>query len=210
LNSQGGVFFPRLPSYKIECDVHGTNYKLSVKEKISHRTWLPTIKPCPPLEHPLQNWVLAFKERLLASRIVHYTPRELVWECNTLARCECSGLEWPHNSNPTAGEAAQVGKTIKTRYASAIWGCLELKDKLKVWEEIIGHYTAKELPPNQSDRLKYLAAIARRFSSPELGRYLAGHWAAALPCLLEWTLMSELPKPAVWRAPSWSWASCDG
>lgn len=43
-------------------------------------------------DHPLlwRGWVL--QEQLLSRRVLHFTRRELVWECRTHARCQCDGL----------------------------------------------------------------------------------------------------------------------
>ncbi|KAK9791698.1 putative Heterokaryon incompatibility domain-containing protein [Seiridium cardinale] len=67
------------------------------------------------------------------------------------------------------------------------------------------HYTANEL----SDKLTALAGLARRFSTPSMGKYLAGIWYSQLPDALAWRI--QLPKnPGQYCAPSWSWASLDG
>lgn len=41
---------------------------------------------------PLLARAWAFQERLLSTRIIHYTSSELIWECKTVLACECTRI----------------------------------------------------------------------------------------------------------------------
>ena len=45
------------------------------------------------VENPLSQRALAFQEQLLARRMVHFTKEEMVWECKSRYRCECTQFD---------------------------------------------------------------------------------------------------------------------
>lgn len=53
-----------------------------------HRHWEENIS----VTFPLLSRAWGFQERLLATRAVHFTPSELVWECQEARWCECGAL----------------------------------------------------------------------------------------------------------------------
>lgn len=85
------------------------------------------------------------------------------------------------------------------------------------WRELLRSYTKCQLtkPP---DKLVAISAIAKATKSSfeaigESSRYLAGIWEAKLPAALAWRVHPDSVcerRPAVYRAPSWSWAAVDG
>src|ERR1700738_5253711 len=59
------------------------------------------------------------RSRLLATRVIHYTPTEL-WECWSYIGYECSDLQTPQSSWLHADGG---GKNLKTKYGEvARWG----------------------------------------------------------------------------------------
>lgn len=46
--------------------------------------------------YPLFSRAWCFQERLLATRILHYTEQEIVFECRTGYQCKCDGI-WKGN-----------------------------------------------------------------------------------------------------------------
>jgi hypothetical protein len=80
------------------------------------------------------------------------------------------------------------------------------------WETIIDRYTLCNLTKPE-DKLIALSGIAKHAQIILNDEYLAGLWKKALPHQLLWRRQraSEyLKKSAVYRAPTWSWASVDG
>ncbi|KAI4645219.1 hypothetical protein J4E93_006019 [Alternaria ventricosa] len=63
-----------------------------------------------------------------------------------------------------------------------------------------------------SDKLPALSGLARTYASllPSPTTYLAGHWSTTLLQDLIWQAVGTTTAPAVYRAPSWSWAAIDG
>ncbi len=44
-------------------------------------------------DYPLYKRAWCFQERLLSTRILHYTRSEMVWECLSMMNCECASLD---------------------------------------------------------------------------------------------------------------------
>jgi hypothetical protein len=87
---------------------------------------------------------------MLATRIVHFTPSELVWECQHSRRCECRVVEsslYPAMNN--LGSALRV--------------CLEQpgdqRSMRQMWREIVNSYSVRKLTQIE-DKLPALSGIA--------------------------------------------------
>lgn len=192
-----GIFATRPPTAHFELDCAGKIYKIGVRERIRHihHGWFTTNEGIGPLGK--RAW--AFQERLLARRVIHYSPSELVWECKTHIRCECSTIKLPNN---------EPGVSIKQRVARALAMAKKGEQANQAWHDIVSAYSARQLRI-QNDRLPALSGLARQFASPQMGKYLAGIWYSQLPDALDWTI-DDPSKPDGYRAPSWCWASLDG
>ena len=87
-------------------------------------------------------------------------------------------------------------------------------DKVRFWNNmVLSTYCDKNLTYD-SDLLVALAGVARRFASPELGRYLGGLWENCLAYSLLWESEDYLGQRIVHRtglfpggAPTFTWAS---
>jgi hypothetical protein len=162
---------------------------------------------------PLFMRAWAFQERLLATRVLHYTATELVWECRSAVNCECTQTQ---SNGPSQyfkwrfhGIAAQ----------QTVFGDLALSPvqaKMLLWKEIVEIYAGRRLTKAE-DKLPALSGIAKRSAITQMGRYLAGLWESELPQGLLWVVDRELPlasiqgsPPPLYRAPTWSWASHEG
>ncbi|PMD22331.1 hypothetical protein NA56DRAFT_538432, partial [Hyaloscypha hepaticicola] len=163
---------------------------------------------------PLLTRAWTLQEHLLATKIVHFMPAEVVWECRSSIKCECGDFQDPSGPAIYTGP----GKRFKSKYHEiARWG--SRSERLKFWAGISIHYSARKIT-FPSDRLPALSSIARHFDRPGiLGRYLAGLWEESLPrSLLWWSFYSpeeSKDKRTHWRdltysAPTWSWLSIEG
>ncbi|KAJ9606340.1 hypothetical protein H2200_009301 [Cladophialophora chaetospira] len=204
-----GCFSERSCSRKVSVE-DGTNAvsTVYVKEKISHRDFAES--PATFETMPLFDRAWVFQERLLATRVVHYTKHEIMWECKEALRCECQGIEsgkdWSHGTN-TGNFKLDHGKVL-------------LKDnsvlqRYKQWSRVLSEYSVRSLHFD-GDRLPALSGIAGQMHLPGMGQYLAGIWSNSLPQSLTWqTGVGIVEKgwkkrrPDAYRAPSWSWASVE-
>lgn len=151
---------------------------------------------------PLFGRAWAFQERILATRVLHFTPFEMLWECRTRIQCECGQND---ERNPGG---------MKFNFAEALRpGHALLQDRNATWGDIVGEYTSRDLT-FAKDKLVALSATAQQMSHRWLGQYVAGMWNNFLLDSLLWVRHSreDYPKPRHEEhvAPTWSWASVDG
>ncbi|KAE9367953.1 HET-domain-containing protein, partial [Stipitochalara longipes BDJ] len=130
----------------------------------------------------------AFQERIMSPRVLHYTDRQVFWECNR-------GLLGEDN----------------------LWGhrhyrVLELSkntDKRKVfdqWLDLVKQYSQRHLT-QPADKLPAISGLARIFCKRLSSRYLAGLWFDGLHRGLAWARHGPVREvPLSYRCPSFSWA----
>ena len=169
----------------------------------------------------------AAQERMLAPRIIHYTRRQMIWECAEGLACEASG---PVASGPYKFVSPLLynypilqKRRLQPLFTAALVGAnspcrIPLDDAengmpllLQAWYNCVTDYSNCHLTM-PSDKLHAVAGIATLLNnSGKLGHYLAGIWTERLVFHLAWGKHEEhlFPKKD-YRAPSWSWASLDG
>lgn len=85
------------------------------------------------------------------------------------------------------------------------------------WTKLVGTYTSMSLTC-PGEKLVALSGIAKQYAAGYHDTYIAGMWQSALLYQLLWCVSWGVrlpnaglkPRPSVYRAPSWSWASIDG
>lgn len=204
-----GCFSQRSPSHKISLsDTKGNIHTVYVKKEISHRDFAESPATFNTMPLFARAWV--FQERLLATRVIHYTNHEIMWECKQSLLCECQGIEsgrdWSHGKNTG---------NFKLDHGQLLIGKNDMLRRYQHWSKIVAEYSVRSLAYD-SDRLPALSGIAGQIHLPEMGRYLAGIWENSLPQALLWKTMVgiveknwEKRRPTEYRAPSWSWASVE-
>ncbi|KAK1834183.1 heterokaryon incompatibility protein-domain-containing protein [Podospora conica] len=179
----------------------------------NHQTWQSgNWDPSTDLDLPLHKRAWTFQERLLAKRIVHFTPMELIWECWTSSSCECGDLQ---------DEATrQAYPPAKSKHRDAVYDH-GLDRRLRAWDDVMAGYSVRDITYYR-DRAQAIASIALQFdhgSDSGLGRYLCGIWEADLPMGLLWYSLlissrDKYHKPhrrlRGWTVPTWSWLSVQG
>ncbi|KAE8364764.1 heterokaryon incompatibility protein-domain-containing protein [Aspergillus caelatus] len=137
---------------------------------------------------PLFKRAWAYQERMLSRRILYFTRREILWECNEQAACQCLHL--------------QEKMSLKVTFANST----DVRDFTFRWTEIVAEYSRRELS-HTTDKLPALAGIAKTMHSLRANdAYIAGLWRNTLCLDLLWHGIQK-SKQATWQAPSWSWAS---
>ncbi|KAE8155359.1 hypothetical protein BDV25DRAFT_135108 [Aspergillus avenaceus] len=142
---------------------------------------------------PLFQRAWAYQERILSRRVLHFTHREILWECNEQIACQCSHLG--------------TSTSIKNTWSQST----DLSGLQRSWHDLVEEYSHRKLP-YATDRLPALAGIAKQMSVLRTDDvYLAGLWRNTLITDLIWQASNATgklnPKPCTWQAPSWSWAS---
>ena len=149
-----------------------------------------------------------FQETVLPVRVVSYTRLQVIVACRERISRE-DGM--PHGARdisplhymrirPVLGPKRLSGPAV-TREAALV-----------AWYWSIAEFYSERTQSVSDDRLNALSAYAQEAHRAIAGRYLAGVWDVDLVRGLEWkrTTVKPLERAAVYRAPSWSWASYDG
>ncbi len=201
-NGDHGCLRSRDPSYDLTGSSTGSFH---VQPRICHRAlieWQAT-----SITMPLLDRAWCFQERLLASRILHYTEDEMMWECQKELWCECQLIKFDNPSGPTLS-------TFKLSYSAAV-ASMEPDIREASWEGVVREYSQRALTYG-TDRLPGISGIAKEITLPALGRYLAGLWEHRFPRALLWSSIGGvidrpevLPRPSQYQGPTWSWASVD-
>jgi hypothetical protein len=147
-------------------------------------------------ENALSGRAWAFQERLLSPRILHFTQKQLFWECRT-SFCAEDLVPRDHGS-------AKPGLVLQVRAMP------NMELKLYVWcTWVLCQYTDARLTV-PTDRLTAVSALARLFYQELKSPYLAGLWQEGLWYTLSWVCCKrdgEARRSEQYIAPSWSWAS---
>lgn len=146
-----------------------------------------------------------FQERLLAPRILHFLPSEVVYECTAGLQCECNGVT-------TDAKPSLTEDQIKTVFNQALSGNQKAATCWKNYNIIIAEYARKRVT-DPKDTLPAFSS-ATGLMTPLLGKYYAGLWERFLLCGLQWKSehyrinVEELcHRHPNYVAPTFSWAS---
>ncbi|KAM7186058.1 Heterokaryon incompatibility protein (HET) domain containing protein [Rhypophila sp. PSN 637] len=175
-NAYGGLFadfpFSRCKTYTMKItpsidSPQGTE-KIHVRRSLTHlNTTQPLIRSMNTAQRKSQigsvlptltrGWI--FQERFLASRVLHFGPEELFWECNATSLCQCSSPP-PVPLSPTQSSAAesQPGQMLrysqmvarntnpKSYYSYGAWLKQDFPDSLTSrWHHLVEEYTRLNL-----------------------------------------------------------------
>lgn len=201
--------------------IDGHTHSFFVRETLDHVDILRE-PPLHELSFPLMLRGWAMQERLLSTRILHFTAHEMIWECQKTFYCECGGIsqdtEW---QGDTAKRSFEKGKAIfgldrKTSLPNLTCPGDTARNPsfVLVWTKLMTAYSTRRLTFD-SDRLPGISAIARNFGLAKT--YMAGVWLEDLPWHLAWgvspkplyskPLRPKPLRPSVYNGPTWSWAS---
>lgn len=163
---------------------------------------------------PLFGRAWCFQERLLGTRVLHYTDKEIIFECLTLTNCECGAL-----TNFKGDPALKLRRTISNLPVQTsaeleateleYWGGRKArrKDVFRTWRDLVAAYTRRSLTYS-TDVLPALSGLAERWSSKTESEYLGGLWRKDLLRDLLWVSTTpEQDRELPYLAPTWSWAS---
>jgi hypothetical protein len=175
-----------------------------------------------------RGWAL--QERLLSTRILHFSRKELAWECATRIACECRiadaqpgqhlifkrefmypGKAIGATSNDTVGYIAGLFRQLERDLAGATESCFAQLQ----WQLVIYEFTARSLTM-ETDRLPALSGIADLICRRTSQAYYFGILGAQAVRGLLWQhdfnsyLGGRSKRLARAYAPSWSFGSVTG
>jgi hypothetical protein len=144
-------------------------------------------------------WTL--QEDMMSTRVLYLDGHTSYFRCQTSRCLEQSTVRYParpwHNIvSPTNHDDVEGRKITKNNLYSR-------------WKFIVETYTMRKMTM-QRDKLPALSGLARAFAGALDDIYVAGIWRGDLVGGMLWGIDSDAEKPAIWRAPSWSWAAWQG
>ena len=136
-----------------------------------------------------------YQEYALSPRVLSYRSTLLEWSCRTLV--DSYGLLEPTTLLRNSRDVPEPPYSLSAT----------------PWSDTVEGYSLRRLTFG-SDKLRALSAIARVFHRETGKKYLAGLWEEDFPLGLCWfpamhSGSPRIPRPAEYRAPSWSWACID-
>ncbi|KAI9172790.1 hypothetical protein HJFPF1_02304 [Paramyrothecium foliicola] len=243
-DGSGGCLFPREGFVTIRgAYATGDQFEIYGRQVIDHEVWDwgtgVSLKGSPWLSKsyssvPLMSRAWCLQERALATRVIHFTKEEVVFECMRGLSCECGALEtysdyglynarqfvqqgraWMHElaiknltSEPTVSSSVNSAKWM-TSYrpvAHAYKGRRPINYH-RFWRNLVEEFSSKSIT-KRTDCLPALSGLATIWSAQSLGRYLAGLWEGDVLRSLTWVPIEPCAtdkEEMECMAPSWSW-----
>ncbi|KAI8635305.1 heterokaryon incompatibility protein-domain-containing protein [Xylariaceae sp. FL1651] len=181
-----------------------------------------------------RGWVV--QERHLSSRIIHFTKKQIYWECNEGLCSETytkrDPVDYYHRPSKNKRVLSQLvryqhgNNTLPLQVSVAAVHSLAAKDPLwslyNLWYDIVAIYSSCSLT-RRTDKLIAISGIARELRTRlnvSDADYVAGLWRQNLLYGLLWqtpvittpnhrTLRRHNTNDEAHHAPTWSWASLD-
>ena len=144
-----------------------------------------------------------FQERHLARRILHFTEREMFWEC-------CSKAPYFASETFPNGAPRFYNKRNVLLRDSMITPIRSKSEIHKLWCDLCEMYSEKKLSKS-TDKLMAISGLAKEFQKllPD-DIYFLGMWWSTFPLCLRWKSRGRPIQEDLLEAPSWSWVSIDG
>ncbi|TEY18671.1 hypothetical protein BOTCAL_1995g00010 [Botryotinia calthae] len=173
----------------------------------------------------ISGWALI--ERILAPRVLHFTKRQLIWECADGWKFEASNVEDKQYGSGMIRETYQKTLTqpYVTEYLSRAAGNLsesrtqdenqhsnldEYAHRLEIWYQIISTLSSSTFR-SPLDKSPALSLLTKIIDNDTFGHNLSGIFSRNIAYGLAWARVNSLLTPdRDVHAPSWSWASVHG
>jgi hypothetical protein len=204
----GGLFHPRKSVAAELCA--GTSSSASSKSLFVRESYFPFPSATARITGPVSERAWVLQERLLSPAVLHFTKREIVWECRTQTIFEHGSYTLPQDYETKL--LLTTGERNRNNRSTPGWR-MPRKERFREWYKLVQIYSAKKLTRND-DRLPAIAGLATRFHSMCHSTYLAGIWEEDVMRGLLWNTADQEPPtdgivedPSSWHTPSWSWAS---
>lgn len=230
-DSTMGLFFDRDPQGLLPMGVETTRNRI-YGQKTNEPLIAYTIQPevFTPEEvistAPLNKRAWVAQERYLSTGIIHFTQELLYWECHETMTSE-QGPSGDHKSRSHYRLRGFMGQILKwevnddkIKRTSELPGTIgtgheDLSEYYRYWCNFRASYSGFHLTKDK-DILVALNGVAQDVAEVMNDALVAGLWRSRLIEDMCWVRRSTAnglhptdttPRSAVWRAPTWSWAS---
>ncbi|PPQ97913.1 hypothetical protein CVT26_002999 [Gymnopilus dilepis] len=143
------------------------------------------------------------------------SPRAFVFASHTVQfHCRTGGIQnvgGSYNDHPDRNNLLPESFFKQEVFAPLVPRSSSWKPVRHAWYDAVADYTRRSLTKSE-DKLVAFGGIAEAFQRIFGCDYLAGHWRDTLLADLLWQKYADtdMKRPNVYRAPSWSWAAVDG
>ncbi|KAI0825323.1 heterokaryon incompatibility protein-domain-containing protein [Trametes gibbosa] len=154
---------------------------------------------------PISGRGWCMQEYLMSPRALLFTSQTLQFRCQTATHCIGDAIYDPTDERRIP-DVLFLSEPPLLEHHSEDWIGVHA-----AWRGVVDDYSRRTISV-PSDKLVACGAIAEEFHRVLRSDYLAGLWRHTLLDDLLWfkETGSDTPRPAEFRAPSWSWASVDG
>ncbi|KIN05444.1 hypothetical protein OIDMADRAFT_67647, partial [Oidiodendron maius Zn] len=157
------------------------------------------------LNSPLQKRAWVLQETLLSRRTVHFSSKQIYWECRSTF-----GVEDNMTNDVDCREHAHEFLNMLSALQGGICSENHAMIFFRIWAKILSRYSTLSIS-RPSDKLPALSGLALLVERIIGCRYLYCIWNFNLPYNLFWQPVNRpIPRVNEWRAPSWSWAAWNG
>ncbi|KAL2066630.1 hypothetical protein VTL71DRAFT_2701 [Oculimacula yallundae] len=196
-DGRAGFLLPRPPISVVQLQ-SGLNLRRS------QSSWSEVFQQSPLSQ---RAWVL--QERLVSPRIIHFSERELFWECDTISARESNSQVYTQQGQGTQWEDENFKRSLQFPGKNTS----QIMDS---WYKVVSQYSCLQLTMKR-DIFPAISGIAQIFSEATGFQYIAGMWLEDIHSALLWYRLylgrrdfGQDRTTKDWRAPSWSWASLEG
>ncbi len=200
MDSRAGCFVQRDPIDILPLEIHSPQLAQSWKALPYPQylfDWMTTTQSFS------RAWI--HRERQLARRVLHFTDKELIWECCGIEGTSFASEMFPggapfKNGLFMSDQKYQIGRLHRGLTAGAEETCA-------TWNDICERLSDKHLS-KPADMPIILSGLANEFAHLlPADHYVAGLWRSTLPHSLLWHTMGFKTDGLEYIAPSWSWLS---
>jgi hypothetical protein len=160
-------------------------------------------------QSPLSQRAWVLQERLVSPRIIHFSDRELFWECLTISARESNSQVYTQQGQSTEWEDENFKRSLQ-------FPTNDMRQIMDSWYKVVSQYSGLQLT-YRADIFPAISGIARIFNEATGFGYVAGIWVEDIHSGLLWYRLylgrkdvAQDRRSKDWKAPSWSWASLEG
>jgi hypothetical protein len=161
----------------------------------------------------LEKRAWTFQERILSPRVVHFTSKQLKWECNCRNTYEFSEQpDFDPESELSFNLSFQIGQ--KTKLAHVLRSDASKHHVYEIWYRLLEEYSILDMSFD-GDKINAIKGIAEATSDRLGDSLIHGIWQNDVRQGLLWSLRPnddtlERIKATDLPVPSWSWAKTHG
>ena len=159
-----------------------------------------------------RGWVL--QERLLSTRVLHFTHQELFWECQSVSAREASEVVHKGQTDFQSLVSAEGDDFKRVLESTLDPDPYATNGAFSLWARLISQFSRRSLTVS-SDRLPAISSVAALIFEKTKSTYMAGIWKDDISGLAwfrdrpDYRIVHEITAATGgnYTAPSWSWAS---